>query len=175
MAKKISNVHFRIMTAGLAIRDFFDHREEILEEAGIMQGFQVLEYGCGTGSYTIPAAGMVGESGRVYALDIHPLSIRTVEKKAAKEGIDNIETILSDCDTGLPDGSIDVALCYDTFHMLSAPDEVLKEIHRVLKPNGLLSFSDHHLKEAEIVSRIEEKGLFRLSITEKRTYVFKKA
>lgn len=172
MGDKISNMHFRMMVAGLAIRDFFNHREEILEEAGLGHGFQVLEYGCGTGSYTILAAGLVGESGRVYALDIHPLSIRTVEKKAAKEGTGNIETILSDCDTGLPDGSIDVALFYDTFHMLSAPDEVLREIHRVLKPKGIMSFSDHHLKEREIVSRIEKDGLFRLSVQGKKTYSF---
>jgi ubiquinone/menaquinone biosynthesis C-methylase UbiE len=109
-----------------------------------------------------------------YGQLFHPLSIRTVEKKAAKEGIDNIETILSDRDTGLPDGSMDVALFYDTFHMLSAPDEVLKEIHRVLKPNGIMSFSDHHMKEKEIVSRIEKDGLFRLSIQAKKTYSFVK-
>jgi len=171
---KISNMHFRMMAAGFAIRDFFDHREEVLEEAGLGQGFQVLDFGCGTGSYSIPAAGIVGEPGRVYALDIHPLCISTVEKKTSKKGIRNIETILSDCDTGLPDASIDVALCYDTFHMLSAPGEVLKEIHRVLKPNGIMSFSDHHLKEADIVSRVEERGLFRLSIQGKKTYSFVK-
>jgi ubiquinone/menaquinone biosynthesis C-methylase UbiE len=174
MGDKISNMHFRMMSVTLAIRDFVSPRMQVLEEAGTMQGFQVLEYGCGTGSYTILAAGLVGESGKVYALDIHPLSIRTVEKKAAKEGIDNIETILSDRDTGLPDGSMDVALFYDTFHMLSAPDEVLKEIHRVLKPNGIMSFSDHHMKEKEIVSRIEKDGLFRLSIQAKKTYSFVK-
>jgi ubiquinone/menaquinone biosynthesis C-methylase UbiE len=172
MADKMSSISFRMMSVLLAIRDFVSPRMQVLEEAGIMQGFQVLEYGCGTGSYTLLAAGLVGESGKVYALDVHPLSIRTVEKKAAKEGSDNIETILSDCDTGLPDGSIDVALFYDTFHILSSPDKVLKEIHRVLKPNGIMSFSDHHMKEKEIVSRIEKDGLFRLSIQAKKTYSF---
>jgi ubiquinone/menaquinone biosynthesis C-methylase UbiE len=172
MAKKISKMHFRMMAAGFAIRDFFDHREEFLEEASLGHGFHVLDFGCGTGSYSIPAATTVGESGKVYALDNQPLSIRTVEKKASKKGIRNIETILSDCDTGLPDASIDVALFFDTFHLLSNPDEVLKEIHRVLKPNGLLSFSDHHLKEKVIISSIEKDGLFRLSMQGKKTYSF---
>jgi len=159
LAKKIGNMYFRMMAAAFAIRDFFDHREEILEEAGLGHGFQVLDFGCGTGSYSIPAAGIVGESGKVYALDIHPLCISTVEKKMSKKGIRNIETILSDCDTGLPGGSIDVALFYDAFHMMSAPGEVLQEIHRVLKPNGIMSFSDHHLKEAEIVSSsLQDRG-----------------
>ena len=174
MGDKISNMHFRMMSMTLGIRDLVSPRMQVLEEAGIMQGFQVLEYGCGTGSYTLLAAGLVGESGKVYALDIHPLCIRAVEKKAAKAGVDNIETILSDCDTGLPDGSMDIALFYDTFHMLSAPDEVLREIHRVLKPNGIMSFSDHHLKEKEIISNIEKDGLFRLTLQGKKAYSFVK-
>jgi ubiquinone/menaquinone biosynthesis C-methylase UbiE len=174
MGDKMSNMSFRMMSAMLAIRDLVSPRMQVLEEAGIMQGFQVLEYGCGAGSYTILAAGLVGEAGKVYALDIHPISVRTVEKKAVKAGMGNIETILSGCDTGLPDASMDVALFYDTFHLLSAPDEVLKEIHRVLKPNGIMSFSDHHMKEKEIISSVEKDGLFRLTIQGKKTYSFVK-
>ena len=174
MGDKQSKISFRMMSAMLALRDLVSPRMQVLEEAGIMRGFQVLEYGCGPGSYTILASGLVGETGKVYALDIHPISIRTVEKKAAKAGAGNIETILSDCDTGLPDGSMDASLFYDTYHLLSAPYEVLREIHRVLKPNGIMSFSDHHLKEKEIISSIERDGLFRLTIQGKKTYSFVK-
>lgn len=59
----------------------------------------------------------------------------------------NVETIHSDCKTGLPDNSVDAVLLYDTFHDLSDPDGVLEELHRVLKPDGILSFSDHHMKK----------------------------
>ncbi len=73
-----------------------------------------------------------------------------------------------------PAGSIDVALLYDTFHALSAPQEVLEELHRILKPDGILSVSDHHMTEDEIVSRITDAGLFRLSGKGKRTHTFLK-
>ena len=85
-----------------------------------------------------------------------------------------METICSDCKTGLPDKSIDVALLYDTLHGLSKPNEVLAELHRVLKPNGILSFNDHHLKEDEIISKVTDKGLFKLSRKGKRVYNFAK-
>lgn len=85
-----------------------------------------------------------------------------------------METIRSDCKTGLPDNSIDVVLLYDTFHALSDHDGVLEELHRVLKHDGILSFSDHHMKENEIISKITNRGLFKLSGKSKNTYNFLK-
>ena len=60
-----------------------------------------------------------------------------------------MKVILSDCSTGLPDDSVDVVLLYDTFHGLARPADVLRELHRVLKTDGVLSFHDHHMKEQE--------------------------
>ena len=70
-----------------------------LKKAGIKEGQTVLDFGCGPGHYAIAAAKMVGAKGKVYALDIHPLAVQSVEKKAKKEGLTNITTIVSDRDT----------------------------------------------------------------------------
>ena len=86
----------------------------------------------------------------------------------------NVETIQSECKTELPDESIDIVLLYDTFHEVDDPDVVLQELHRVLKQDGILSFSDHHMKEEEIVSEITKGGLFTLSRKGKKTYSFTK-
>jgi ubiquinone/menaquinone biosynthesis C-methylase UbiE len=143
-------------------------------EAGLKPGNSVLEFGCGPGSYTVIAAGMVGTAGRIYALDIHPLALKSVGKRAAKRGLTNIETILSDGATGLEDSSIDVVLLYDVFHDLDDPNSVLQELHRVLKPVGSISFSDHHMKEPDITSKVTVSGLFKLAHTGKITYTFTK-
>jgi len=142
--------------------------------ARIKPGFYVLDYGCGPGSYIIPLAELVRKSGKIYALDIHPLAIQMIQSITSKRQLRNVKTIYSNCKTGLPDSSIDVALLYDTFHELSNPNEVLKELHRALKPNGILSFSDHHMEENEIVAKITNRGLFKLSEKGKRTYSFLK-
>ena len=170
----MSNSHFRFMSFGYKFRDFFLPRKNVLQEVGIKPGFHVLDYGCGPGSYIIPLAELVGKSGKIYALDTHPLAIQRVQSIASKKQLTNVETICSDCKTGLPDKCIDVALLYDTLHGLSEPNEVLAELHRVLKPDGILSLSDHHMKESEIISKMTDKGLFRLSRKGKRLYNFSK-
>jgi ubiquinone/menaquinone biosynthesis C-methylase UbiE len=135
----------------------FSPPRNMLKEVGIQPGFHILDYGCGPGNYLIPLAELVGKSGKIYALDVHPLAIQRVQNIASRKRLKNVETILSDCRTGLPDKSMDVVLLYDTFHDLSDPDGVSMELHRVLKANGILSFSDHHMKKNEIASRVTER------------------
>ena len=175
MDEPMSNFHFRFMSLGYKFRDYFRPREDVLREVGIGPGSRILDYGCGPGSYTIIAAELAGPTGKVYALDIHPLALQTVRAVASKRGLANRETIQSDCATGLENGSIDVVLLFDIFHGLGDPNEVLGELHRVLRSEGILSVSDHHMKEHEIISRVTKTGLFRLSKKGKITLSFMKA
>ena len=175
MHKPMGNFHFKFMSFGYRFRDFFLPRRNVLEEIGIKPGFYILDYGCGPGSYSIIAAEMVGTTGKVYALDIHPLAVQRVENIASRKKLGNVVTIRSDCRTGLPDNSVDVVLLYDTFHTLSDPNGISEELHRVLKPNGILSFSDHHMRDEEIMSKVTDRGFFRLPTRGKRTFNFLKA
>lgn len=155
-------------------RDFFFPRRKILEEAGIKPGFKVLDYGCGSGSYIPDASEMVGPSGKVYALDINPTAVEIVKSLASIRQLRNIETILTDYNTDLPRDSLDMILFYDTFHSLKEPQLAMKEFHRILKPDGILSFRDSYMKEEEIMEGVTRKRLFRLKKKGKRTYFFKK-
>lgn len=166
--------HFKTMCFMYKFRDLFLPRKNVLKEVDIKPGFHILDYGCGPGSYSIVAARLVGSTGKVYALDVHPLAIQRVGNAASKKGLTNIETIQSDCATGLEKESINIVFLYDILHDLSEPDAVLEEMHRVLKPSGILSCNDHHLKENEIISRITGTGLFKLSSKGKKTYSFSK-
>lgn len=174
MDKPMSNTSFNGMSFLLKLRNLILPRKHILEEVGIKPGARVLDYGCGPGGYLIDASELVGESGMVYALDIHPLAIQRVQSIAKKNQLTNVKTICSDCKTGLPDDSVDVVLLYDIFHMLSEPQAVLAELHRVLKPNGKLSVNDHHMEEKNVLSGITNGQLFRLSRKGERTYSFSK-
>ena len=83
--KPKSNLDFRIMSLTYNFRDFLLPRMNILKEVGIGAGFHVLDYGCGPGSYIVPLVELVGKSGKIYALDIHPLAIQAVRRIAAKK------------------------------------------------------------------------------------------
>ena len=168
------NFVFNAMSSLLKLRDLFLPRDAVLREGDIQPGSRVLDYGCGPGGYVTGAAELVGESGKVYALDIHPLAIQRVQNIVNKRQLTNVETIRSDCPTGLPDNSVDVVILYDIFHMLNDPQAILTELHRVLKKDGKLSFSDHHMDESDIISGVTSDQLFRLVNRGKRTYSFAK-
>ena len=175
MHRPMSNFGFTMMSAMFKVRDLLRPREDILREAGIKPGDRVLDYGCGPGGYVAAAADMVGDSGVVYALDLHPLAIRKVQEIARERELANVRTIHSDCRTGLPGGSIDVVLLYDVLHGLSDSRAVLAELHRVLKPDGVLSLNEPHLDEEDVLSRMAGSRLFGLARTGEHTYTFVKA
>ena len=158
--KPMPNVAFRGMAFALRLMEPFKHSKERLIGAGLEKGQVVLEYGCGIGSYTIPAAQIVGDEGSVYALDIHPLAIASVSKRSTREKLTNIKTILSDRDTGLPDESVDVILLYDTFHLVQDKQSLLEELHLILKPGGFLSADHMHTARDDFLESMQAGNLF---------------
>ena len=175
MDKPMANFAFQMMSAMFKLRDLLRPRSEILDEVEIRPGDRVLDFGCGPGGYVAPVAERVGESGAVYALDLHPLAIQKVQGLARRKGLANVKTIHSDCQTGLPENSVDVVLLYDIVHMLSEPRAVLGELYRVLKPDGVLSVNEPHIGEEEVLARVTGGRLFRLAQRGERTYSFAKA
>src|SRR4030042_2948380 len=105
--KPMPDSAFKAMSLYFDLRHWLEDVTKPLKNAGIKEGHVILDFGCGPGHYAIAAARMVGQNGRVYALDVHPLAVQSVEKKALKGSLTNIKTILSDRDTGLPDHSIE--------------------------------------------------------------------
>jgi len=143
MDKPMKNSHFRMMSAMFRMRDKFTSPRIKVEKADIKPGQVVLDYGCGPGSYAVEAAELVGDTGKVYAADIHPLSPKKVQAAASKKGLNNIETILIDGATnatGLSDKYVDVILSFDMFQQVSDKELLLKEWHRVLKKKGDFGF-----------------------------------
>ena len=172
--QKMPGIGFAIMKTVLTLRSLFKKPERTLREMGLQKGQTLLDYGCGIGSFCIPAAKMVGDDGVVYALDIHPLAIRTIERKIKKRKIANIKTILSDRETGLPDESVDVVLLYDVLQMVSDKDKLLDELHRVLKSGGILFATAEHLDLNEFMNIFAKEKLFTLAEQRGKVFRFKR-
>jgi ubiquinone/menaquinone biosynthesis C-methylase UbiE len=174
MSKHDSLLAYRITCLFFGIRDWLRPPARVLDSIPLESGSTVVDYGCGSGGHSIAAARSVGPSGKVYAVDISPHAIARVKSLASRKHLSHIESILTNRETGLPDSSVDVVLLYDTFHDLTDPQEVLKEIHRVLKANGVLSFTDHHMQDSDILQNITGNDLFSLSNRRKNLYTFTK-
>jgi ubiquinone/menaquinone biosynthesis C-methylase UbiE len=142
---------FKSMQFILNFRDMFLRPKKILTKVeGIRNGVSILDYGCGPGSFTVAAAEMVGKNGTVFAADIHPLAIERVQQSALKKGFKNIKTILTADNTGLPDSSIDIVFLFYVLHDFHFPCKIIRELHRVLKSDGILIVIDHKLEDEEV-------------------------
>ena len=161
MKNIFTGIKYRLTSLILNARYRRDPPEKIIEPVGIAKGDIVLDYGCGPGKYTVAAARLVGEFGKIFALDIHPISARQVRRLRRKHCLANVETITSGGETGLADASVDVVLLYDIYHILKNPAMILEELHRVLNPGGFLSMSDHHMREPDILEGMQAGGLFK--------------
>jgi ubiquinone/menaquinone biosynthesis C-methylase UbiE len=175
MDQPMSDRHFHCMTVMFRVRDLIVPRRKILDEVDLRAGQTVLDFACGPGAYIPDTASRVGPEGKLFALDIHPLAIEAVRRIASGRGLKQVETALSDGSgkTNLPGASVDVVLLYDAFHDFEDPERVLAELNRVLRREGILSFSDHHLGDAEIRSRVTEGGWFEFAHQGKRTHTFR--
>jgi ubiquinone/menaquinone biosynthesis C-methylase UbiE len=157
------NLSFRLMSLAFRLRDRLRPPALLLQEAGVRPGMTLLDFGCGPGSFAVAAAELVGPEGRVYALDINPLALQSVERGAARRGLRNLHPLSADELAAVQDGTVDLVLLYDVLHDLPDPAPVLAELRRVLKPDGSLSVNDHHLKGEELPRRVTAGGLFRMA------------
>lgn len=115
----------------------------VLDRVGLRPGEAVLELGPGPGAFTLEAARRVGPRGRLIAVDIQPAMIARLEEKVRAAGLENVEThVASAFELPLPDSSVDRAFLITVLPEI--PDQVraLREVHRVLKPGGILSITE---------------------------------
>ena len=135
-----------------------------LEKFPLKEGMAVVDYGCGPGRYTLPIARLVGPKGKVFAVDIQPLAISTIRKKAARESLTNIEAILVDSyNTGIQTSSIDLVLLVDTFHSIGDCDALFREIRRILKQDGVLFMDPGHMEMSRAREIVGGSSLFTIT------------
>ncbi len=156
--------------------------EAVLRKVGLREGNRVVDFGCKQGRYAIPAARIVGDSGWVHAVDKDKQGLREVKRQADKEGLRNIDTVHVAQYGTIPirAGTIDVILLYDVLHGGYFPekaqrDNLLRQVHRCLRPGGVLSCCLTHLRQfgwtyKKILAEITDAG-FRLRRRSRPTLV----
>ena len=155
-----NRMHFRMMSlVHETLYSLFRDPYKVLNAAGLEPGQKVLEVGCGPGFFTIPAARIVGQKGSVHALDINPLAVERVQQKIEKESVTNIKTILADAaQTGLPDQSFDLIFVFGLAHPIGDLENILTELHRLLKPAGILSIEGRLWPSNELFHPVKRQG-----------------
>ena len=108
----------------------------------ISEGMIVLEPGCGMGYFTLPLARMVGQKGRVVAVDIQQKMLSALGRRAQRVGLsERIDLrLIGDEGMGLDDlsGEVDFVAALHVVHEISDQDAFFNEVWNVLKPMGKL-------------------------------------
>jgi len=143
---RLSDLSYRLMVALFKLGDaVYPTVGRRVARFGIQPGMTVVDYGCGPGRYTFPLAEAVGAAGKVYAVDIEPLAVEDVRRRAERQGARNVEARLATgYTTDLSDHVADRVLAIDMFFMVKDPEPFLRELKRLCKAAGTLVIDDGH-------------------------------
>jgi len=130
-------------------------RRRLLAGAALQPGERVLDLGCGTGSFTLPAAEIAGP-GRVVGVDLSESMIERARRRAAARGAGIRYDVASADDLPFTPGSFDVVISCLALHHLPADVQqgAFHEIARVLTPSGRIHLADFDLEHAPRLHRI---------------------
>ena len=124
------------------LRYIFFGPQKILESAGLRPGLKVLEVGCGTGFFTLPAGKMLGKDGSLTAMDMLPISVETVAEKVRQAGLSEVVKVVKGdaLDTKLEKESLDEVILFGVIPAPMLPmEKLMQEMHRILRPGGRLA------------------------------------
>ena len=140
---RIGQTFMRMMAAIMEsrLRYRFFGPMKIIQGAEIRPGQKVLEVGCGTGFFTIPAARLIGNQGSLVAMDMLPISVETVARKVQTSNLKNVHVVKGDAlNTQLEAESMDAIMIFGVIPAPMIPmDRLLAEMHRILKPGGTMA------------------------------------
>ncbi len=113
---------------------------EIIKQLGVENGSVVADFGCASGYFSLPLAQIIGEEGKLFALDILPQALETIEGGAKNLGLSNIETkrvnLEKEKGSGLENASLDWVVLKDVLFQNQDKEVILGEAFRVLKKGG---------------------------------------
>lgn len=163
------------LSMGSALRKRIMDPVKTLQAAEIKSGEIILEVGCGTGFFTIPAAQMIGDHGHLIAIDVMSGYLEQVSQKVQTAGLKNVRLIKRDAlNTGLESESIDKILLFGVLPFPSLPlNRLLPEMHRILKPDGSLAVWMFPISFG-VPTMISKSGLFTYINNIKGVYNYKR-
>lgn len=139
-------------------REQEEHCRTLLGALNLKPGHTVCDMGCGNGFYSLEIAALIGDKGRVLAVDVQPEMLHLLKLRAKKAGVTNIEPIQGTlADPKLPAGEVDLILLVDVYHEFSHPEQMLAAMRQSLKPHGRLALVEFRLEDPAVPIKLEHK------------------
>lgn len=152
-------------------RKEWQHPVEVLDMLGVDAGDTVADLGAGTGYFTVLLAIVVGDEGRVYAVDTEPAMLEYLAGRSEPEMSRVTMVHAEPDDPKLPEGEIDVVLTVNTWHHIDGRVAYLAKLARALNPWGRVVVVDwrkhelpmgpppaEKLSREQVISEFSEAG-----------------
>ncbi len=118
----------------------FSDPKENIAQFGLMPGMAVADLGSGSGFYTLELAKVLGDTGKVYSVDVQKDLLTKIKNQATRDHLSNVEVIWGDIEklggTKLRDYSVDVVVVSNVLFQVAEKATLIKEVKRILKPVG---------------------------------------
>lgn len=144
--------------------------DRVMDILGVTSGKSVADIGAGSGWFSVRAARRVGADGTIFAVDINPEAIQYIDRRAHKEQLANVKTILSKPDDPLlPARSVDAVLLLKTYHEVAQPITLLRNLRAALRPDAKVGVIDRngngedHGVMSDVVIREAKEAGYRLA------------
>lgn len=139
---------------------------KLIKALDVKPGMVVADIGAGSGYHTFTLAPLVGETGKVLAVDIQPEMLKLIKDKAKAKGVANVEAVKgTETDPKLPAAGVDLILMVDVYHEFSHPFEMAEKMVDALKPGGRLVFVEFRAEDDAVpikrVHKMTEKQVIR--------------
>ena len=162
-SETIPDIGFYMMSLFFKVYYFFKPQGKYFSSFGIKPGYVVIDYGCGPGDYIKLASAAVGVNGKIYAVDIHKLAIKSVKKLIKKKVMPNVTPVLADgYSCSIKDNTADLIYALDMFHMIGDTNSFLNELNRLLKKGGILILEDGHQERESSKEKVKNSGKWEI-------------
>jgi ubiquinone/menaquinone biosynthesis C-methylase UbiE len=132
--------------------------KELLRQFGLRAGDTIADIGCGPGFFTIPAAEIVGPSGRVYAADVQSDMIASIMMRLAELDLPHVEILkTSETEVPLPERSVHLMWLAFVLHEMDQRAVYLYRLRRALRSNGRVVVLEWEKKPTEVGPPISDR------------------
>ncbi len=146
-------------------RDAWQEPELIMDALSIADGAVVADVGAGGGWFTVRLAQRVGPNGLVYAEDIQPQMIESINRRVSRAGLTNVQTIIGTPSNPMIPAPIDALLMVEVYGQLEDPVTLLQNVIPRLKPGGRVGIVEYRLDGSgpgpPLEERVEPEAIIR--------------
>lgn len=124
----------------------FINQDEVISQLGIKERMVIADLGCGSGYFAIPMARLMGNTGKVYAVDVLTAPLEAVKSQSKLYGLVNVETVRANVEvvggTKIPDHRADLVVLANILFQCPDRSAVFTEAKRILAPGGKITVID---------------------------------